>query len=1004
MARRARTREATVNDRLAVALDSRHPRWVVEAESTRVIADDAAKAPDIVVRMPGSLSVIVETEYEPASGVEADALGRLGATLAETQEPVEQVVAARLPADLSEVRQAGLAAALERAELEYCVFAATGPDSWTRFPSRGWIRGNVDALAGLIESISVSERRLAQAIGILEAGVSSAAAVLRERLALERQPVLDAMGEALHQADGEQTSRMAMAIVANALTFHCAISSTHPRIAPFEELRSGNDLLPGALLGEWRAILKINYWPIFEIARRVLAPVPADVFASVVGRLAVVAERLVGIGVTTIQEMTGQLFGRLIADRKFLATFYTRPPSAYLLAELAVARLGINFSDPGALKELKVADLACGTGALLSAAYGRIAARARRAGLDDAVLHPAFMGAVLVGADIMPAAVHVTASMLSAVHPGVPFGDTNVHLMPYGRSQAADVAGEGVSVAAIGSLELIDDVEAASLFGTGRSAVSGLDTVAAPSGEHMFVLDHGSANLVIMNPPFARTVGQEGDRVGVPRPAFAGFGTTEVEQEAMSARLASIGIYRQSRRTAGSGHAGLASNFVDLAHAKVRPGGVIALVLPATFVVSSAWSRARRLIEEHYEDVVVVSIAAHGSTDRAFSDDTAIAEVLVVATRRQSQAPEHHLPTNSEERATVCWVGLADRPTTVAHSIEVASAVLGHINGDKPQGELRIGGERLGVIGTGRLEDGGFGQLSELQLAATALSLLDGRLALPRHRSLKVPMARLGDLGTAGAGNAAIGVKPKSAGPIARGTGAYAAPFWIRDLEQAGEGWRASSYPVLWAHNARSGRESQLVVAPDSYGEVRPGHAEEQARRVWQITASRTHVNLEFQLNSQRLGACLTPVECIGGRAWPSFLTQADAWQVPVVLWLNTTLGLIGRWWVGSRQQQGRSILSVGRIVEIPVLDCRALSGDTLSEAAEVFARFRLRTFLPANEAYRDETRQDLDQAVLCDLLGLPESILDPLETLRQQWCREPTVHGGKPSRPGGGS
>ena len=1009
MARRARTREATVNDRLSIALDARHPRWAVEAESTRVIADDAARAPDIVVRMPGSLSVIVETEYAPASGVEADALGRLGATLAETREPVEQVVAVRLPADLSQVRQAALPAALERADLEYCVFGSTGSDSWTRFPSTGWIGGGVDALAGLIESISVSERRLAQAVGILEDGVAGAAAVLRERLAPERQAVLDAMAGALHQADGEQTSRMAMAIVANALTFHCAISSTHSHIAPFEELRADGDLLPGAVLDEWRAILGINYWPIFEIARRVLAPVPADVFARVVGRLAVVAERLVGIGVTTIQEMTGQLFGRLIADRKFLATFYTRPPSAYLLAELAVARLGIDFSDRGALKELKVADLACGTGALLSAAYGRIAARARRSGLDDAELHPAFMGRVLVGADIMPAAVHVTASMLSAVHPAVPFGDTNVHLMPYGRPQNADAgdadsaAGDGVSVAAIGSLELIDDVEGASLFGTGRSAVSGLDAAAAPSGEHMFVLDHGSADLVIMNPPFARTVGQEGDRVGVPRPAFAGFGTTDSEQETMSARLASIGIYRRGHRAAGSGHAGLASYFVDLAHAKVKPGGVVALVLPATFVVSSAWTRARRLLEEHYEDVVVVSIAAHGSTDRAFSDDTAIAEVLVVATRRRSQPPRP-VENDGEECVTVRWVGLTDRPATVAHSIEVASAVIGHINTGRSRGELRIGGERLGVVGAGRLEDGGFGQLSELQLAATALALLDGKLDLPRHRSLRVPMARLGDLGAAGAGNAAIGVKPKSAGPIARGTGAYAAPFWIRDLEPTGERWRASSYPALWAHNARSGRESRLVVAPDSYGEVRPGHEEEQARRVWQITASQTHVNLEFRLNSQRLGACMTPVACIGGRAWPSFLAEAGAWQVPIVLWLNTTLGLIGRWWVGSRQQQGRSILSVGRIVEIPVLDCRALSGDTLSEALAVFARFRLREFLPANEAYRDQARQDLDQAVLCELLGLPDSILEPLETLRQQWCREPTVHGGKPSRPGGGS
>ena len=1001
MARRARTRETTVNDRLAAALDARHPRWTVEAESTRVLAGEAAKAPDIVVSMPGGLSVIVETEYAPAPSVEADALSRLGAALAETGEPVEQVVAVRLPEDLSRVRQADLTTAVEQSAFDYCVFSAAEAGAPVRFPGVGWISGGVDALASLIESISVSERRLALAVGVLEDGVANAAAVLREQLVPQRQAVLDDMAEALHQADAEQTSRMAMTIVANALTFHCAISSTHPRIAPFERLRSAGGLLPGALLTEWETILEINYWPIFEIARRVLAPLPADVFRRVVGDLASVAESLVGIGVTTIQEMTGQLFGRLIADRKFLATFYTRPPSAYLLAELAVACLEVDHSDRDALEGLKIADLACGTGALLSAAYGRIASRARRSGLDDATLHPAFMERVLVGADIMPAAVHVTASMLSAVHPAVPFGDTNVHLMPYGRQQSSDFAGEGVSVTAIGSLELIDDVEAASLFGTGRTAASGRGPKSPQSGEHLFVLDHGSADLVIMNPPFARTVGQEGDRVGVPRPAFAGFGTSEQEQQAMSDRLASTSIYGRGREAAGHGHAGLASNFLDLAHAKVKPGGVVAFVLPATFSVSSAWKKARRLLGDHYEDVVVVSIASHGSTDRAFSDDTAIAEVLVVARRRRPDArPIQPAEAGGEGEATVHWVGLADRPASVSQSLEVAAAIRSHLGRRRPGGELRIGAERLGAIGAGRLADGGFGQLAELGLAASALALLDGRLELPRHAPMAIPVARLADLGTAGPGNAAIGVKPKSAGPIARGTGAYAAPFWIRDLRPSGERWRAAAYPVLWAHNVRSGRESRIEVHPDSYGELRPGCDSEEALRIWRSSASRTHVNLEFQLNSQRLGACLTPKECVGGRAWPSFLAAARAWEVPIVLWLNTTLGLMGRWWVGSRQQQGRSILSVGRIDEIPVLDCRALSGEALVEATEVFARFRLREFRAANEAYRDETRHELDRAVLCDLLGLPESVLDPLDTLREQWCREPTVHGGKPTRP----
>ncbi len=50
-----------------------------------------------------------------------------------------------------------------------------------------------------------------------------------------------------------------------------------------------------------------------------------------------------------------------------------------------------------------------------------------------------------------------------------------------------------------------------------------------------------------------------------------------------------------------------------------------------------------------------------------------------------------------------------------------------------------------------------------------------------------------------------------------------------------------------------------------------------------------------------------------------------------------------------------------------------------------LFAEFAEHDFLPANEAYRDETRQALDSAVLCGLLGLPESIPEPLAGPRLQ-------------------
>ena len=118
-----------------------------------------------------------------------------------------------------------------------------------------------------------------------------------------------------------------------------------------------------------------------------------------------------------------------------------------------------------------------------------------------------------------------------------------------------------------------------------------------------------------------------------------------------------------------------------------------------------------------------------------------------------------------------------------------------------------------------------------------------------------------------------------------------------------------------------------------------------------------------------------------------------------MALWANTTLGLLLFWWVGSTQQPGRACLTVSRSPEMYVLDVRQLSGPQRRGAKRLFKEFRERTFLPANEAYRDETRQALDQAFLVDLLGFPKTILESLDLLRRKWCAESTVHGGKKTR-----
>lgn len=970
----ARTKEVAFNALLAEELIARHPRWtksLVTAEATDVLVGTPAKSPDIVVGYPGESSVIVETEFEPATTVEEDARARLGVTIKATGDKVEQVVTVRLPGGLRSQTDGD---GITKAQFLYCLLSALpwsssgGSPRFERFPRSGWITGGIDDLTGFIERAALSESRIVRGANVLEGGVEAAAGRLHQDLEATHAGVLNTIAEALHQEKGWQTTRMAMAVVANALIFHTAIAGTHG-VRTLDQLRSATgDLAKTDVLSAWREILSINYWPIFDIARRVIAPIPDGVANRILKQLSTVAGQLAGLGVTTTGDLAGQMFGRLITDRKFLATFYTLPSSAALLAELAVQRLNIDYRDTEQVTGLKVADLACGTGALLSAAYSRITARVRRAGMDDQALHPGMIEKVLVGADIMPAATHLTAAILSSAHPSVTFGRTNIYTMPYGDQP------QGRSVA-IGSLDLIDDVNAMTLFGTGRRVATGSGEVDAEEDMNLFVMDHGSADLIIMNPPFTRPTNHETAAAAqVPVPSFAGFSREKDEQKAMAEVLKDI--HRNNEGLVGHGNAGLASNFLDLAHVKTKPGGTVALVLPVVAISGGSWAKAQQLLDRNYTDITVITLAVTGSTKRAFSADTGMAELLLIATRR-----------GSDERTTpnALWVNLSNRPSSAAEAVEVARGI--ERASSDLTGWLQIGEDRVGNFIRAPLRESGCAQIAEPDVVKTALALSTGKLVLPRITPLPLPMTGLGKLGQPGLVHRDINGKNSDGKP--RG------PF---DIEPLSVG-QIASYPSLWAHQHT--RERRLIVEPDSQGRVRQGCAD-HARRVW-ATATRLHFNLDYRINSQPLAACMTPDLAIGGRAWPNYHLHDKSWEKLLVLWVNTTLGLISFWWRGTRQHQGRASITITRLGELVVIDPRQLSNAQIKHAQELFDDFADRPFLPANEAYHDATRIALDEAVLVSLLNLPEQVLGSLDVLRCQWCAEPTVHGGKATRPGGG-
>ena len=924
-----RNTESTLNAKLGQLLCERHPEWILNetvfTECTDVIDGHASARLDLLVHPSGGQPVAIETEFKTGPQVDEEAQQRLGLVVKDRQETIESALSVGLPEDLRYNPDR-----LDSSVLDFASHQLSTNQTLTRWPTEGWLQGKIDRFADAVEFVSLSDRRVAQGTDLFQKAISGASAMLRSQV--PKHVLLEIAG-ALHQEDSEQTTQMALTIVANALVFHCAIEGQEG-VPMLHTLREA-EFSASSVFQAWKTILGINYWPIFSIARTILSKIPTSNIPELLSRLNLVAEQLSRMGATTFHDLTGRLFQQLIADRKFLATFYTLPTSAQLLADLAVDRINVDWSDGEAICNLRIADFACGTGALLSAVQRVMYRRYRRTGGNDANIHRAVVENVLIASDIMPAAAHITASMLSSPHPRIAYGKSRVHTLPYGSyNEDAYVS--------IGALDLLEASVAPSLFNPGAVQMAGHEKATGTQSE-MDVPD-GLCDLVIMNPPFTRPTNHE--LANVPVPSFAGFGTSEDEQHKMSIKLKSF------RKTLfGSGHAGLASNFLDLAHLKLKPGGVLAMVLPFSFSAGASWKKAREALDKHYDYIRIIGIAATGKVASAFSADTGMAECLLLATKKR----------NGRGRARVQLSNLTHRPRSMLEASASAEQIWREVDYSDTIDEI-----------------GGVAIVHE-DVVRTAKLLCRGVLQLPRETvGTPLSIARLGKIADRGVVHREI-------------SNARQGAFDVR-TPKTGE---VATYPILWSHDAK--KERTFIVQPDRCGDVRPGR-ERQAARIWG-KSSRLHSNLDFRLNSQSLAMCITPMASIGGTAWPNVTVHNEAHEIPLMLWANSTLGLILFWYRGMRQQQGRSRLTVSRLPDLPVLDVRKLSQDQLRRCKQVYDNICRRPFLPANEAYRDSTRQELDAAI-CSVLGIEESRLDLLDLLRRQWCSEPSVHGGKSTRP----
>ena len=927
--------EDITNFALAELLRPMLPGCAVRAERTQTIAGHPGQHPDVLITAAGRSPVVIEAEYDPGNP-ERDARPRLGLNIIGETRPVEAAIALRYPDHIATADRPS--AALNNARLSYCILYESG----NRFPQSGWLEGSIADLADLIRLVSVPQKAVDAAADDLQQGIDSAANVLNQ-MPQSRPDISPNIARRLNINDVPQMRRMACAIIANAMLFHERLAGRHG-IKPLQQICNADTPNPQAeILAAWNGILDINYLDIFEIARDIVAELPTREAAQILNIISFQVLNIAARGVNNDHDLTGQVFQRLIADRKYLATFYTLPPSAALLARLAVSKMdGIDWNDAAAIAQLRIADFACGTGALLSAVYEQIAARHERAGGNTAALHPAMLEQVIYGCDVMPSAVHITGATLAGLQPTVAFGRSNLRTMEYGRQDDNTVR--------LGSLEMLD--------------------FASPLNNAM---PDASFDLVIMNPPFTRNVTREGAYAGTVNAAFAAFGASESDQRDMAKRMAVL-----KAGTCFHGNAGSASAFAALGDRKLKAGGILAMVLPLSVSGGVAWQNFRGMLGNDYADLTVLSIPANGK-DMSFSSDTGMAECLVLA-RKMSPA----VANDTAKRAH--FVSLRRRPQGFAESSAVAKEIIdngGNVRGieDGPYSgtRLQIGNDPAGhTIATPHLGDGSWGsvRIVDYSLAQTAYALTQSRLWPPAQlEMLELPIAPLNGIGRLGLYHLDI------IGPAPRG------PF---DKIAASP---TATYPALWNHNAA--KETRLVCEPDSQLEVRSG-MERKAAAAWD-TASRAHLNMDFRLNSQPLASAFTESKSIGGTAWPNVIFPDDRADYAFVLWNNCTLGLLMFWWHANRQQDGRGRTTIRSAESLPVLDFRALTDAQLATAQAIFDDFRDQELQPAYLADADPNRALLDRRVICDLLGFDAAVYQGVRRLSAKWCAEPSVHGGKP-------
>ena len=547
--------------------------------------------------------VVLEAEIDNQKGALADASQRQ--QHADDGEVVaDKIVAINYPAGLKAKN-----------------FSADTEIEWSVLPTEEFSSGSVWNLAGVLRRALPSGEDPDAIAKRLEAVLTSAV----ENLSLSQRTDLAAnLGVDPSSASAtivRNAAKRALLVVASAAMFHARLdaylSEMKPEIDarvgskyqgewPPEKLQhciSANDSVD-ALDTAWDMILAVDYRPIFESARAVLAaPAQDHAWVASVKRVAAQALSAARSVSSARHDLMGRIFHRLLDTARYDGSFYTSTSAAVLLAGLAIRPEDI----PDDLSDYSIIDPACGTGTLLMAAAERI--RDLRAHKNDqqgtAADAVTLIEDVITGLDVNTTACHMAATTLGLLSPSTAFSRMNVRRMPLGLDSSDDPK--------VGSLELLEHKKDSPRLDLGMEWTT---AVHVDTGENEEI-GPCSQDLVIMNPPYTRH--------SIRHDQF---------REDIEARLK---IKERQLMAGRAGHGTSAgSMFIDLGEhlAKMEVNATLATVLPLSGANNPSGAAARKLLAEWFHIEWVV--ASHDTRRVCFSENTNISEMLVICRRHRS--------------------------------------------------------------------------------------------------------------------------------------------------------------------------------------------------------------------------------------------------------------------------------------------------------------------------------------------------------------------------------